>query len=98
MSNKMKIGVGAYTIGLNEDIMQRLSNMSECEYMIEDLEKIISKIIDLWQGIYEFGELISAEESMMMINTLHEAKKDYRFLTSLEITKNSVFEDKKDME
>ena len=94
----MKIGVGAYTIGLNDEIMQKLSNMSECEYMIEDLEKIISKIIDLWQGIYEFGELISAEESMRMINTLHEAKKDYAFLTSLNISKENVFEDKKDME
>ena len=85
-----KIGVGCYSIELNEAIMRRMEMMKDCGYMIDDLQKIITKIVELYQGEWDFGEIISAEDSMRMIATLHEAKKDYAFLTSLNVQKDTV--------
>ena len=65
--------------------------LEECSYMEEDLQRVIDKIIELYEGEYNFGEIISAEESMNMIVTLYEAKKDYQFLTQLKIEKNDAF-------
>lgn len=80
-----KVGVGNYTIGLSEDILKRMLMLSECTYMEEDLNRIIERIIELYEGDFDFGDIIPAEDAMRMIATLHEVRKDYRFLTSLSV-------------
>lgn len=89
MNEEMKVGIGQYNIVLTEEILARLQVLAECDYMADDLEKVVSKVIELYQGTYEFGDIISAEDSMRIISTLHEAKKDYRFITSLVVIKKS---------
>ena len=86
---KTKVAMGAYTISLSEDVLQRFEQLKDSTYMIEDLNRIIDRIIELYQGDYDFGDIIPAEDCMRMINTLHEAKKDYTFLTALNVDKTS---------
>lgn len=90
MDNKMNIGIGRYKLEMTEETLLRLKMLEECSYMEEDLQRVIDKIIELYEGEYNFGEIISAEESMKMIVTLYEAKKDYQFLTQLKIEKNDA--------
>lgn len=88
MSNeRMTITVSGYSIELDESILAKLMLLTECSYMREDLERIISKFIELYQGEYDFGDIIPAEECMRYISTLHEVKKDYHFLTGLKVKK-----------
>ena len=89
VEESMKVEIGQYNIVLTEEILARLQVLAECDYMAEDLEKVVSKVIELYQGAYDFGDIISAEDSMHIISTLHEAKKDYRFITSLNVKKKS---------
>lgn len=91
-TNKMKIDLGTYSMEIDESILSRLAVLKECEYMVDDLTAIIERIIELFQGQYDFGDIISAQDSMVFINTLHAAKKDYAFLATLNIEKSSVFE------
>ena len=86
---KTKVAMGSYTISLSEDILQRFEQLKDSTYMIEDLNRIIDRIVELYQGDYDFGDIIPAEDCMRMINTLHEAKKDYTVLTALNVEKTS---------
>lgn len=86
--NKTKVSVGEYSMVLTEDILAKMVLLKECEYMVEDLEKIIKRFIELFQGQFDFGDILPADECMRFISTLHEAKKDYTFLSGLEVEKH----------
>lgn len=90
MSAMTKIGVGSYSIMLNDEILKRFEWLSECGYMVEELQKVIDKIIEIYDGEFDGGKEISAEDCMQMISILKDAKRDYRFLSTLSIEGNSV--------
>ena len=86
----MTIGVGKYSIGLNESIMQRLQLLSECGYMIEQLDMVVGAIVDIFQESDFEGQFLSAEQSMKIISLINDVKKDYKFLTTLDVKTNEV--------
>ena len=86
----MTIGVGKYSIGLNESIMQRLQLLSECGYMIEQLDMVVGAIVDIFQESDFEGQFLSAEQSMKIISLINDVKKDYKFLTTLDVKTNGV--------
>ena len=86
----MTIGVGKYSIGLNENIMQRLQLLSECGYMIEQLDMVVGVIVDIFQESDFEGQFLSAEQSMKIISLINDVKKDYKFLTTLDVKTNEV--------
>lgn len=79
----IKVGVGNYSIILNEDIMHRLDILKDCQYMKDDLNKVIDTIIELYNEMEGIADLNDIKKCMQMISTLHEAQKDYAFLSSL---------------
>ena len=89
-TNGMTIGVGKYSIGLNESIMQRLQLLSECGYMIEQLDMVVGVIVDIFQESDFEGQFLSAEQSMKIISLINDVKKDYKFLTTLDVKTNEV--------
>ena len=92
MNNMTKVGVGGHTIELSESILHRLDMLKDCGYMKDEIDKVISFIIEMYQGIADFGENVSAEDGMAMITLLNEVKKDYAFLSTLKVEKENVFD------
>ena len=88
--NNMKVGVGEYSIILNEEIMHRLSMLKDCGYMINDISKVIDAVIEIYNSSETYGEIIPAIDGMALISTLHEAQKDYAFLSSLVVEKQPL--------
>ena len=91
MNKKTKVVVGIHTIELSESILHRLSLLKDCGYMMDEMDKAISFIIEIYQGNMDYGENISAEDAMAMIIVLNEVKKDYAFLSTLKVEKECVF-------
>lgn len=85
MENNMKVGVGACSIILSEDILTRLQQVSNCDYMNEEIGKIINALIDVYNGYEVYGDIIPAERCMTMISLLRDVQKDYAFLCTLDI-------------
>ena len=81
----MKIGVGSRNIELNEELLRRLSIISESEYMQEQLDEVIEKIVYVYQEGLVDREYISAKEGMTMISLIFDVKRDYKFLSQLKI-------------
>ena len=90
MKDVTMIGVGAYKIGLNEEILKRLLILSECEYMIEQLEDLCSKIVNVYNENEGRQGVFNNENSMEAISLIYDIKADYKFLTSMKVTKDDV--------
>ena len=90
MKDVTMIGVGAYKIGLNEEILKKLLILSECEYMQELLEELCRKIVDDYNDSEEILDRANPKQSMEAISLIYDIKADYKFLSSLKIEQESV--------
>ena len=90
MKDVTMIGVGAYKIGLNEEILKKLLILSECEYMQELLEELCMKIVDDYNESEAMTTKANPEQSMNAISLIYDIKADYKFLASLKIEQESV--------
>ena len=90
MKDVTMIGVGAYKIGLNEEILKKLLILSECEYMQELLEELCMKIVDDYNESEAMTTKANPGQSMNAISLIYDIKADYKFLASLKIEQESV--------
>ena len=72
---------------IDEEIIEKFEQLSDCGYMQEDISKIINAVIEVYNGSEAFGDIIPAEDCMRMISTLREAQKDYAFFAKLKVDK-----------
>lgn len=95
-NNITKISVGAYTIELSEEILNRLFMLKQCDYMPQELDEMADGTIEMYNdGVAGCTKAMSAEDAMSRISLLRDAKNDYQFLCSLPITQEtgeSVFD------
>ena len=85
MENNMKVGMGDCSIILNEDILTRLQQVCNCDYMHDNIGEIINALIDVFNGYEVYGDILPADKCMIMISTLRDIQKDYDFLCTLDI-------------
>ena len=90
MKDVTMIGVGAYKIGLNEEILKKLLILSECEHMQELLEELCMKIVDDYNESEARTTTANPGQSMNAISLIYDIKADYKFLASLKIEQESV--------
>ena len=90
MKDVTMIGVGAYKIGLNEEILKKLLILSECEHMQELLEELCMKIVDDYNESEAATTRANPGQSMNAISLSYDIKADYKFLASLKIEQESV--------
>lgn len=85
-SNNVRIEIGAHMMLMSDEVMNKLNNIKESEYMLDEVDKMTAKLIDIYKESEFEGKFFSAKEAMDMISTLADMKADYKFLTKLEIT------------
>ena len=90
MNNTTKVGVAGHVIELNQEILHKLCLLQECDYMAEELDKVIGFIVEQYQESTVGRANVNAEEAMRMVALLTDMKRDYAFLSSIKVEENTV--------
>ncbi|MBQ6227709.1 MAG: hypothetical protein IJK08_03980 [Prevotella sp.] len=77
--------MGRYEMSVTEDVLQRLELLCDSDYMEGYLDEIITRIVDIYEGQDTPGDILTSDDAMHIISTLHAARKDYRFLCSMNV-------------
>lgn len=81
--------IGNYGMAVDADVLQRLELLCDSDYMAGYLDGIIARVIDIYDSQDTPGDIITADEAMHIISTLHAARKDYRFLCSIDVWRDT---------
>ena len=80
--------MGKYEMSVTEDVLQHLELICDSDYMEGYLDEIITRIVDIYEGQDTPGDILTSEDAMHIISTLHAARKDYRFLCSMDVRRD----------
>lgn len=85
-SEVTKVTIDDYTMDINKETVEQLFYL--ClgkKTMREDVDKVVSFILDLWQ---EFEKKMSEHQTMNMLKILNQIKLDYKTLDCIRIENN----------
>ena len=95
MSNtneRLTVGTGNFSMVIDEDVLSKMMLLKECSYMQEQIDEVIGKIINIYQESSFEGDFLKSDEAMKILSLLHDIKRDYKFLTSVDIRQNETGE------
>lgn len=81
--------IGKYEMSVTEDVLRHLELICDSDYMEGYLDEIITRIVDIYEGQDSPGDILTADEAMHIISTLHAARKDYRLLCSMDVRRDT---------
>lgn len=91
-NERLTVGTGNFSMVIDEDVLAKMMLLKECSYMQEQIDEVIGKIIHIYQESSFEGDFLKSDEAMKILSLLHDIKRDYKFLTSIDIRQNETVE------
>lgn len=91
-NERLTVGTGNFSMVIDEDVLAKMKLLTECDYMQEQIDEVIGKVIHIYQESAFEGDFLKPDEAMKILSLLHDIKLDYKFLTTLDIRQNGCGE------